>query len=251
MRTYRHWLLIGLTAWHLCSEKSGLKVELISICQRGDFKQSGTLSTLTSSLCKAVYCTVTAPFKSEATYTQLSHTIILGYVTMLVNVGWKNYKTYFKWLQLIEKNFHVFICKSCVHVWVFFQNIWLSSALFYQLLCREHFLTSWFIGTTQHHTNPNSMWANFLFSPQAILFFQPLAPLTELCRRLRGQQIHCIEGAMSCSNLFDLTMALVSNKLTGNRGYLVWLGAICTGIIKWPNPGIYGRTVCLVGIGAL
>lgn len=40
-------------------------------------------------------------------------------------------------------------------------------------------------------------------------------------------------------------MVLVSNKLTGNRGYLVWLGAICAGIINWPNSRIYGETCAL------
>jgi len=60
---------------------------------------------------------------------------------------------------------------------------------------------------------------------------------------LWGQQIHCNEGATSGSDSIDLGMALVSNKLTGNRGYLVWLGAICAGIINRPNSGIYGKRV--------
>lgn len=75
--------------------------------------------------------------------------------------------------------------------------------------------------------------------------FRPLVPVIELCGRLRGQHIHCSEGATSESNLFDLTMALVSNKLTSNRGYFVWLGAVCAGIINWPNSGIYGETCAL------
>ena len=70
-------------------------------------------------------------------------------------------------------------------------------------------------------------------------------PLIEKCRRLWGQQIHCNEGATSESDLFDLSMVPVSNKLTSNRGYLVWLGAICAGIINWPNTGIYGKTCAL------
>lgn len=70
-------------------------------------------------------------------------------------------------------------------------------------------------------------------------------PLIEICRRLWGQQIHCSEGATSESDSFDLSMVLVSNKLTSNRGYLVWLGAICAGIINWPNSGIYGKTCAL------
>lgn len=70
-------------------------------------------------------------------------------------------------------------------------------------------------------------------------------PLIEKCRRLWGQQIHCNEGATSESDSFDLSMVSFSNKLTSNRGYLVWLGAICAGIINWPNSGIYGKTCAL------
>lgn len=70
-------------------------------------------------------------------------------------------------------------------------------------------------------------------------------PLIEKCKRLWGQQIHCSEGATSESNLFDLSMVLVSNKLTSNQGYLVWLEAICAGIINWPNSGIYEKKCAL------
>lgn len=118
--------------------------------------------------------------------------------------------------------------------------------LFHQLLCAENFLTSWFIGLHKHHTNPNSMWADLLFSLRPSLF-RPLVPPTELCRRLWGQQIHCSEGATSESNLFDLTMALVSNKLTSNRGYLVWLGVVHTGIINWPNSVFMGK-LCVLSV---
>lgn len=82
----------------------------------------------------------------------------------------------------------------------------------------------------------------FLLKPP---LFRPLMPLTEICKRLWGRQIHCSEGATSERGLFDLCMALVSNKLASNRGYLVWLGAICAGIINWPNSGIYGKTCAL------
>lgn len=64
-------------------------------------------------------------------------------------------------------------------------------------------------------------------------------------RRLWGQQIHGSEGATSEEVSFDLRMVLVSNKLNRNRGCFVWLGAICAGIINWPNSHIYGETCAL------
>lgn len=70
-------------------------------------------------------------------------------------------------------------------------------------------------------------------------------PLIEICKGLRGQQIHCTEGATCEHDPFDLSMALVSNKLTSNRGYLLWLGAICAGIINWSNSSIYGKMCAL------
>lgn len=87
------------------------------------------------------------------------------------------------------------------------------------------------------------MCANPFFFPLRATLFRPLMPLIEICRRLWGQQIHCNEGATSKSDSFDLSMVLVSNKLTSNQGYLVWLGAICAGIINWPNAGIYRKCV--------
>lgn len=103
--------------------------------------------------------------------------------------------------------------------------------------------TSWFTGLHKHRTNPNLMWANPLF-PRATSF-RPLVPLIEKYKRLWGQQIHCSRGATSESSSSDLSMVLVSNKLSSNQGYLVWLGAICAGIINWPNSDIYEKTCAL------
>lgn len=111
-------------------------------------------------------------------------------------------------------------------------------------VCAGKFLTSWFIGLHQHRTNPNLMWANPAFFLRATLF-RPLMPLVEKCKRFWGQQIHCREGATRESDSFDLSMMLVSNKLTSNQGYIVWLGGICAGIINWPNSSIYGKTSAL------
>lgn len=57
-----------------------------------------------------------------------------------------------------------------------------------------------------------------------VSFFQPFVPLIGKCTRLRGQEIHCSEGATSETDSFDLGMVLVSSKLTSNRGRLVWFG---------------------------
>ncbi len=141
---------------------------------------------------------------------------------------------------------HVYLCAFLSLQLLILQRIWFSCRFFFFLsycVGTENFLTSWFIGLHKHLTNPNLMRYPPFF-PQATLF-RPLMPLIEICRRLWGQQIHCSEGATSESDLFDLSMALVSNKLTSNRGYLVWLGAICAGIINWPNSGIYGETCAL------
>lgn len=147
------------------------------------------------------------------------------------------------------QDLRMFTWRPCVHMSdsvSFFLSYFSFRISGFQLLCvcTENFLTSWFTGLHKHCTNPNLMWAKPLFYLGATLF-RPLMLLIEKCKRLWGQQIHCSEGATSESDLFDLGMVLVSNKLTSNRGYLVWLGAICAGIINWPNSRIYGKTCAL------
>lgn len=84
------------------------------------------------------------------------------------------------------------------------------------------------------------------------LFFSGLlCPLIELCRRLWGQQIHCGEGATRRSDLFDLAMALVSNKLGGNLGYFVRLGAFVQASLTGQIHVFMGKNMCLVRVEAL
>lgn len=87
------------------------------------------------------------------------------------------------------------------------------------------------------------MWASPLgFTPilsSSLWLCLSHAPL-EKCWGLQGQQIHCSGGAASDHDLFDLSTRLVSNKLSSNRCYLLWLEAIWAEIVKRPSCVVYG-----------